>query len=65
MKTVLVLSWNLQTEGTFFFHFSWNAVVLDGHDVEALCRAFHDANVAEGKPTCIVAKTYKGRGING
>ncbi|XP_046840258.1 transketolase-like [Xenia sp. Carnegie-2017] len=45
--------------------FGWNAIVLDGHDVEALCRAFYDASVVKGKPTCIVAKTYKGKGING
>ena len=47
------------------FYSSFNTIVLDGHDVEALCRAFHDANVAKDKPTCIVAKTYKGRGIGG
>ena len=45
--------------------FGFNAIVLDGHDVEAICRAFHDASVSKDKPTCIVAKTYKGRGING
>ena len=39
--------------------------MLDGHDVEALCRAFHDASIAKGKPTCIVAKTYKGKGMTG
>lgn len=47
------------------FSLSWNAIVVDGHDVAELCRAFHDASVAKGKPTCIVAKTFKGRGING
>ena len=47
------------------FYSSFNAIVLDGHDVEAICRAFHDASVSKDKPTCIVAKTYKGRGING
>lgn len=63
---MLVLSCNLSNVKVHsFFYFSWNAIVLDGHDVEALCRAFHDANVAKGKPTCVVAKTYKGRGING
>lgn len=45
--------------------FGWHAIVLDGHDVEALCRAFHDASNTKGRPTCIVAKTFKGRGITG
>lgn len=43
----------------------WNTYVVDGHDVEALCRAFHDASQVKNKPTCIVAKTFKGRGIVG
>lgn len=45
--------------------FGWHAIVLDGHDVEALCRAFHDASTIKGRPTCIVAKTFKGKGITG
>ena len=40
-------------------------MVVDGHDVEALSRAFHEASVTKGKPTCIVAKTFKGKGIPG
>ena len=43
----------------------WNAVVVDGHNVEELCRGFHEASVVKGKPTCIVAKTFKGRGFEG
>ena len=40
--------------------FGWNALVVDGHDVEALCKAFAVAATTEGQPTCIVAKTFKG-----
>ncbi len=42
--------------------FGFNAIVVDGHDVEALCRAFYDAETCKGKPTCLVCKTYKGKG---
>ncbi|KAK7102916.1 hypothetical protein V1264_021071 [Littorina saxatilis] len=45
--------------------FGWNTYVVDGHDVEALSRAFYDASQVKNKPTCIIAKTYKGRGIVG
>ncbi|XP_049610626.1 transketolase-like protein 2 [Syngnathus scovelli] len=45
--------------------FGWNAIVVDGHDVEALCRAFADAQQSRDRPTCIVAKTYKGKGLKG
>ena len=47
----------------FFARFSWNTYVVDGHDVEALAKALHDASTVKGKPTAIVAKTFKGRGI--
>lgn len=40
--------------------FGWHAIVVDGHDIEAVCKAFHDAATTKGKPTCLVAKTFKG-----
>ena len=40
--------------------FGWNALVVDGHDVEALCKAFAVAGSTKGQPTCIIAKTFKG-----
>jgi len=48
-----------------FTAFGWNCEVVDGHDVEALCRALFDAAQSKGKPTCLVAKTFKGKGISG
>uniref|UniRef100_A0A669D0P7 Transketolase n=1 Tax=Oreochromis niloticus TaxID=8128 RepID=A0A669D0P7_ORENI len=45
--------------------FGWNTYVVDGHDVEELCKAFWQAQQVKGKPTCIVAKTFKGRGLKG
>lgn len=45
--------------------FGWNTYVVDGHDIESLCKAFWDASQVKGKPTCIVAKTFKGQGIPG
>ena len=40
--------------------FGWNAIIVDGHDVEAICRAFYEAETCKGKPTCLIAKTFKG-----
>ncbi|XP_060619193.1 transketolase-like protein 1 [Anolis sagrei] len=45
--------------------FGWNTYVVDGHNVEELCRALWQASQQKGKPTAIVAKTFKGRGISG
>ncbi|XP_006821270.1 transketolase-like protein 2, partial [Saccoglossus kowalevskii] len=51
-------SYRKRTEG-----FGWNTYVVDGHDVETLCKAMHDATTVKNKPTCILAKTFKGKGI--
>lgn len=45
--------------------FGYNTYVVDGHDVEALLKTFHDASTVKGKPSAIVAKTFKGRGFPG
>jgi len=43
--------------------FGFNAIVVDGHDVEELCKAFHEASETKGSPTAIIAKTFKGKGF--
>ncbi|XP_035143985.2 transketolase-like protein 1 isoform X1 [Callithrix jacchus] len=42
--------------------FGWNTYVVDGRDVEALCRVFWQASQVKHKPTAVVAKTFRGRG---
>lgn len=41
--------------------FGFNAIAVDGHDVEELVKAFHVAANTKGKPTALIAKTYKGK----
>lgn len=41
--------------------FGFNAIVVDGHDIEELCKAFYEAANTKNKPTAIIAKTYKGK----
>lgn len=41
--------------------FGFNAIVVDGHDVEELCKAFFEASSTKDRPTAIIAKTYKGK----
>lgn len=45
--------------------FGFHTLVVDGHDVEALARAFYEAKTTTEKPTAIIAKTFKGKGIPG
>jgi len=44
--------------------FGWQALVVDGHDVSALLAAFDTAAGTKGKPTVLLAKTFKGKGIS-
>lgn len=43
--------------------FGWNTYLVDGHDVEALCQAFWQAAQVKNRPSAVIAKTFKGRGI--
>ncbi|XP_040298745.1 transketolase-like protein 1 [Bufo bufo] len=45
--------------------FGWNTYIVDGHDVEELCCALWQAANVKDKPTAIIAKTFKGKGISG
>ena len=44
--------------------FGWHAIVVDGHDIGALVAAFEEAARTKGRPTVLLAKTFKGRGIS-
>ena len=55
------LAHDLETYRRRLTSFGWNAVVIDGHDVEEICKAFHAAETTSGMPTVILAKTFKGR----
>lgn len=41
--------------------FGFNAIVVDGHDVEELVKAFYEAQATKGRPTALIAKTFKGK----
>lgn len=43
--------------------FGWAVETVDGHSVEKLLDAFKRVPFTKGKPTCIIAKTAKGKGI--
>lgn len=47
--------------------FGWHTIVIDGHDMGAICGALFTAKSGRGggKPIAIVAKTFKGQGIEG
>ena len=44
--------------------FGWNAIIVDGHDIAKLLDVFDQATRMKGKPTVLLARTFKGRGIS-
>jgi transketolase len=44
--------------------FGWHAVVVDGHDMAAILEAFDSARRTSGRPTMILARTIKGKGVS-
>lgn len=67
---------NLQIDGTLdevnspypikekFESFGWNVIEICGHCFSQIEEAFDSAKACKGKPTCIVAKTVKGKGVS-
>lgn len=43
--------------------FGWHPIVVDGHDLQAVDRAYDEAASTTGKPTVIIARTLKGKGV--
>merc|ERR1711936_253148 len=41
--------------------FGFHAIVVDGHDVGALLKAFEEAAATKGKPSILLCKTFKGK----
>ena len=44
--------------------FGFNVVVIDGHNFDEIEQAFESFHNCEGKPTCILMKTTKGKGVS-
>ncbi|HSC51123.1 MAG TPA: transketolase [Gaiellaceae bacterium] len=55
--------WDLDSYASRARAFGWHAIEIDGHDVEAIDRAYGDAAAQQGQPTVILARTLKGKGV--
>lgn len=43
--------------------FNWNVIEIDGHDLQQVLDAYDAAAATRGKPTVIIARTVKGKGV--
>lgn len=44
--------------------FGFHTIVINGHDIQQIIDAFETAKMTKGKPTAIIAKTVKGKGVS-
>lgn len=59
-----MLQHHLETYQQRWSAFGWNALVVDGHDVKQLLDAFDQAKQTKNRPTVILARTLKGKGVS-
>ncbi|HYY74562.1 MAG TPA: transketolase [Solirubrobacterales bacterium] len=55
--------WDLDAYARRARGFGWHAIQVDGHDVEEIDAALTLATRAEGRPSVVLARTLKGRGV--
>jgi transketolase len=58
-----MVGWDLDRHKRRAEAFGWHAITIDGHDVEAIEAAYDEAVSTTGKPTVIIARTKKGKGV--
>jgi transketolase len=56
--------WNLDSYVQRAEAFGWHTIAIDGHDVEAVDAAYAEAIATTGRPTIVVARTIKGKGVS-
>lgn len=44
--------------------FGWNVAVIDGHNMDEIVGAYQDSLQVKGKPSAIIARTVKGKGVS-
>lgn len=47
-----------------FLAFGWNVLTVGAHDIVALCGAIDQAKACKGKPTVIICRSVKGKGVS-
>jgi transketolase len=55
--------WHLMSYAERACAFGWQALPIDGHDLDAIDEAYAEAISTVGRPTVIIAATRKGRGV--
>jgi transketolase len=55
--------WDLSAYTRRFAAFGWDTVEVDGHDLAAIDAALRQATASADRPTAVIARTVKGKGV--
>ncbi|HEV3215871.1 MAG TPA: transketolase [Vicinamibacterales bacterium] len=55
---------DLQAFSSRWQAFGWHTIELDGHDIPAVLKAFEEARQTRNRPTVLLARTIKGKGLS-
>jgi transketolase len=58
-----MLGWDVGRYAERARAFGWHTVEIDGHDVEQIDAAYAEATSTSGRPTVVIARTLKGKGV--
>ena len=58
------LQHDLETYRVRWSAFGWHVIVVDGHDLPQVLAAYQEARATKGRPTIILARTLKGKGVS-
>jgi transketolase len=58
-----MLGWDMKAYEERISAFGWRVITIDGHDIPEIDAAYAEAERGDGRPTAILARTIKGRGV--
>lgn len=58
-----MLQHDLKTYAARWEAFGWHTIQVDGHNITDLLAAYDEAARTKGRPTVVLARTFKGRGL--
>lgn len=56
--------WDIESYKGMISSFGWETITIDGHNIEEIADAYKHALSVKGRPTMIIAKTIKGKGVS-
>ena len=58
------LAHDIETYRVRWSAFGWHVIAIDGHDLQQILDAYKEARATRGRPTVILARTLKGKGVS-